>query len=73
MEEKVIQNIIETEFFREDEFNWSIPAKKIYKLHLQSQIDLLKEFIEHPMKPGYKRHDVLNKIKELEKQLTKYE
>jgi hypothetical protein len=71
MEEKVIQNIIETEFFREDEFNWSIPAKKIYKLHLQSQIDLLKEFIEHPMKPGYKRHDVLNKIKELEETLTK--
>ena len=65
MEEKIIKEIIETEFFREAEFDWSIPAKKIYKLHLQSQIDLLKEVIEHPMKPGYKRHDILNKINEL--------
>lgn len=71
MEEKIIKEIIETEFFREAEFDWSIPAKKIYKLHLQSQIDLLKEVIEHPMKPGYRRHDVLDKIKILEKQLTK--
>ena len=65
MEEKVIVEIIETEFFREDNWNWSIPAKKIYKLHLQSQIDLLMEVIEHPTKPGYKRHDVLDKIKNL--------
>ncbi len=71
MEKKVIKEIIEAEFFREAEFNWDIPAKKIYKLHLQSQIDLLKEVIEHPMKPGYRRHDVLDKIKKLEKQLTK--
>ena len=71
MEEKIIKDIIETEFFREGEFNWSIPAKKIYRLHLQSQIELLKEVIEHPMKPGYRRHDVLDKIKILEKQLIK--
>lgn len=48
-----------------------IIAKEIKKFHLQSQIDLLKEVIEHPMKPGYRRHDVLDKIKKLEKQLTK--
>ena len=33
---------------------------------LQAKIDILKEHIEHPTKPGYKRHDVLEKIKELE-------
>jgi ppGpp synthetase/RelA/SpoT-type nucleotidyltranferase len=27
----------------------------------------LKQHIEHPTKPGYKRHDILEKIKELEK------
>ena len=30
-------------------------------------IEELKKHIEHPMKPGYKRHDILNCIKELEK------
>ena len=71
MEEEIIKSIIEnidTNLHDEEYY-----AKKIYKLHLQSQIDLLKEFIEHPMKPGYKRHDVLNRIKELEKLLTKTE
>jgi hypothetical protein len=43
-------------------------VNKIFKLFIQSQIDLLKEFIEHPTKPGYKRHDVLKKINELELQ-----
>jgi len=33
---------------------------------IQAQINILKEHIEHPTKPGYKRHDVLEKIKELE-------
>jgi len=33
---------------------------------IQAQIDILKEHIEHPNKPGYKRHDILEKIKELE-------
>ena len=26
----------------------------------------LKDHIEHPNKPGYRRHDILNRIKELE-------
>ena len=46
-----------------------IITKKIYNLCLQSQIDLLKECVEHPTKPGYKRHDILNKIKNLEKKI----
>ncbi len=35
----------------------------------REQIKLLKSVIEHPTKPGYKRHDVLAKITELEKEL----
>jgi hypothetical protein len=42
-------------------------AKVIYKLHLESQIELLETCIEHPTKPGYKRHDILDKIKQLKK------
>ena len=44
-------------------------ADKIYKLHIQCEIDLLKDCIEHPQKPGYKRHDILKKIDELELKL----
>jgi Mn-dependent DtxR family transcriptional regulator len=44
----------------------TIIARKIDRLYKQSHIDLLKEFIEHPTKPGYKRHDILDRIKKLE-------
>jgi hypothetical protein len=37
---------------------------------IQAQIDILKEHIEHPTKPGYKRRDILGKIKELESKLS---
>ena len=37
---------------------------------IQGQIEILKEHIEHPNKPGYKRHDILEKIKELELKLS---
>ncbi len=47
----------------------SFYADKIYKLHIQCEIDLLKDCIEHPQKPGYKRHDILKKIDELELKL----
>jgi len=36
----------------------------------QSAIEELKKHIEHPTKPGYKRHDILNKIKQLENELA---
>jgi len=36
---------------------------------IQGQIEILKEHIEHPNKPGYKRHDILDKIKSLEENL----
>lgn len=42
-------------------------AKVIYKLCLESQIEVLESVVEHYSKPGYKRHDVLMKIKEVKK------
>jgi hypothetical protein len=44
-------------------------CKEIYKLHLESQLELLESLIEHPTKPEYKRYDVLDKIKKLETKL----
>jgi hypothetical protein len=38
---------------------------------LQAQIDILECHIEHPNKPGYKRHDILDTIKDLKTQLKK--
>lgn len=35
----------------------------------EGQIEVLKQHIEHPSKPGYKRHDILDKIKYLKSQL----
>jgi hypothetical protein len=34
---------------------------------------VLKQHIEHPTKPGYRRHDVLNSIKEFQQQLKQLE
>ena len=31
-----------------------------------SIIEELRKYIEHPTKPGYKRHDIINRIEELE-------
>ncbi len=45
-------------------------SKAIQLEIIQAQIDILKEHIEHPKKPGYKRHDILDKIKELESKLS---
>ena len=36
---------------------------------IKGQIEILQEHIEHPTKPGYRRHDILNKIKELKSKL----
>ncbi len=44
-------------------------SKYVKQQILQAQIDVLKNHIEHPTKPGYKRHDILNKIKELQQEL----
>jgi hypothetical protein len=43
--------------------NWAQENK------IKSQIEVLKSHIEHPTKPGYKRSDVVESIKELKKKL----
>ena len=69
MKEKIIELLVDNTGVSTEQA--TILARKIHKLYIQSQIDLLKEFIEHPTKPGYKRHDVLDRIKKLEKQTIK--
>jgi hypothetical protein len=41
--------------------------REVSKLVCDFAIEQLKQHIEHPTKPGYRRHDILNKIKQLEK------
>lgn len=43
------------------------------KAKLEFAIHQLEQHIVHPMKPGYRRHDVMDKIKELKSQLADYE
>lgn len=40
---------------------------------IKAQIDILSKHTEHPKKPGYRRHDVLDSIKELKQQLKQLE
>ena len=40
---------------------------------IKAQIEVLELHIEHPTKPGYKRHDVLHRIKLLKVQLKQLE
>ena len=46
---------------------------KIYVLEAMQlyAISILKEHIEHPNKPGYRRHDILERIKQLEEEYDK--
>lgn len=64
MKNEIIELIVDNTGVSTDQAK--IITKKILKLHTQSQIELLKEFIEQPTKPGYKRHDILDRIKKLE-------
>jgi hypothetical protein len=43
--------------------------KELEKAKLEFAISQLEQHIVHPMKPGYRRHDILDKIKELKSQL----
>lgn len=46
-------------------------SKYVEKQKLEFAIEQLKSHIEHPTKPGYRRHDILNKIAELEQKIKK--
>lgn len=49
-----------------------IDEKQIKKFNeVQFEIDILSKYIEHPTKPGYKRRDIVGRIKELEKQIKR--
>ena len=39
------------------------------RIYIEKQIKILQEHIEHPNKPGYKRSDIVAKIKELKRKL----
>jgi hypothetical protein len=45
----------------------------IEKVKLEFAIEHLEQHIVHPMKHGYRRHDIMAKIKELKAQLADYE
>jgi hypothetical protein len=40
---------------------------------IKAMIEVLEAHIEHPTKPGYKRHDILDEIKSLKTQLNRLE
>lgn len=48
-------------------------SKWVQAEKIRAQIEVLESHIEHPRKPGYKRHDVIDTIKELNKQLKELE
>jgi hypothetical protein len=67
------EKIITTQVFSslpKDTYNINFTAKECVMLCLEEQIVLLSTCIEHPNKPGYKRSDVENKIKELMKKIN---
>jgi hypothetical protein len=53
-----------------EDLTFTIEENQTEKDKLRFAIEQLKQHIEHPTKPGYKRHDILIKIKELEQKLS---
>lgn len=56
-----------------DDFIAGANSKYVQREKIKAQIEVLTLHTEHPTKPGYKRHDILNKIKELQQQLKELE
>lgn len=56
-----------------DTFIAGANSKYVQREKIKAQIEVLTLHTEHPTKPGYKRHDILNKIKELQQQLKELE
>ena len=57
-------------WFHDKEFS-EIDEKQIKRESLiQFEIDILSKCVKHPTKPGYERNDIVDRIKELEKQLN---
>ena len=57
-----------SQYVSEDLFDpWKVVDHE--RIKLEFAISQLEQHIVHPMKPGYRRHDILDKIKELKSQL----
>lgn len=56
-----------------DDFIAGANSKWVQAEKIKAQIEILELHIEHPTKPGYKRHDVLDRIKSLKVQLKQLE
>jgi len=55
--------------FKDEDFD-EIDEKQIKRESLiQLEINILSKYIEHPTKPGYKRNDIVDRIKELNKKI----
>jgi hypothetical protein len=54
-------------------FEAGAKSKWVEVERIKAQIEVLELHIEHPTKPGYKRHDVLHRIKLLKVQLKQLE
>lgn len=48
-------------------------SKWVQAQKIKAQIEILESHIEHPRKTGYKRHDIIDTIKKLNKQLKELE
>ena len=57
------------EFFEEELSGEPLTQSAVEEALLIFGVSLLKDHIEHPRKPGYRRSDVLSSIKEMEKEL----
>jgi len=57
------------EFFEEELSGEPLIQDTVEEALLLFGIQLLEKHIEHPNKPGYRRSDVLNSIKEMRKEL----
>lgn len=58
------------EFFEEELSGEPLTQETVEEALLIFGLKLLSNHIEHPQKPGYKRKDILEKIKELKNQIN---
>jgi len=60
---------IKKDWYKSNLDNFLNLNKKFKKYTIAYTIKILESHIEHPTKPGYKRHDILLRIEELKKEL----
>lgn len=50
-------------------YHYAEVCSLIRRAKIEAKIEELEKHVEHPRKPGYRRHDIIDKIKELKSQL----